>query len=596
MSWEAWLTCFLILIMFIALVRNWAPADLVLMAVLTSLVLAGEIFNSPLLPSAAEAVGGLGNSGLITVAVLFVVVAGLVQTGAIDLIAGPILGRPKTVGDAQFRLMAPVGLLSAFMNNTPVVAMFLPVVEDICKRTQISPSKLYLPMAYSATIGGVCTLVGTSTNMIVNGLLIDATGTGMKMFDLTWVGLPCAVVAFAYLLSAGRWLLPDRQPALTLHEDPRQYTVEVIVLQGGPLVGKSVEEAGLRHLPGLYLVEIDRDGELLKAVSPRQRLYSGDRLVFVGVVESVVDLQKMRGLTRVAESAFQIETPHAHRRLFEVVVSNRCPLIGTTIREGQFRSMYNAAVVAVARGSRRVEGKIGDIVLQSGDTLLLEADEDFISRERNSSHFFLMSRVENSQPVLHERAWMALAVLAGMVITVTLGWLNLLTASMVAAGMMIAFQCCSIGRARQSVDWSLLIVIAASLGIGRAVESTGLASIAASEMIGLAGGHPWLVLLAVYFVTMMFTELITNNAAAVLVFPIAMSVSAGLEVSPLPFVIAIAVAASAGFATPFGYQTNLMVYGPGGYRFSDYLRVGIPLDLVFLVTAVTIIPFIWPFK
>jgi di/tricarboxylate transporter len=595
MTWEAWLTCFTIFIMFLALVRNWAPADLVLTAALTVLVLAGELFHSQRLPDAAQAVSGLGNSGLITVAILFVVVAGLVQTGATNIIAGPILGRPKTVVAAQFRLMAPVGLLSAFMNNTPVVAMFLPIVEDICKRTQISPAKLYLPMAYAATIGGVCTLVGTSTNMIVNGLLIDVTGSGMKMFDLTWIGLPCAAVAFLYLLIAGRWLLPDRQPALTLHEDPREYTVEVIVLQGGPLVGKSIEEAGLRHLPGLYLVEIDRDGELLKAVSPRQRLYAGDRLVFVGVVESVVDLHKMRGLTRAAETAFQIETPHANRRLFEVVVSNRCPLIGTTIRDGQFRAMYNAAVVAVARGSRRVAGKIGDIVLQSGDTLLLEADEDFISRERNSSHFFLMSGVENSQPILHDRAWIAIAVLLGMVTAVTAGWLSLLTASLLAAGIMIVSQCCSLGQARQSVDWSLLVVIAASLGIGQSIESTGLASIVATEIIGWAGGHPWLVLLAVYFVTMIFTELITNNAAAVLVFPIAMSASAALEVDPMPFVIAIAVAASAGFATPFGYQTNLMVYGPGGYRFGDYLRVGIPLDLIFLMVSVVIIPLVWPF-
>ncbi len=413
MSWEAWLTCLTVVVMFVALVRNWAPADLVLMAALTLLVLAGELFDSRRLPSAAEAVAGLGNSGLITVAVLFVVVAGLVQTGAMNVVAGPIVGRPKTVGAAQFRLMAPVGLLSAFLNNTPVVAMFLPVVEDICKRTQISPSKLYLPMAYAATFGGVCTLVGTSTNLIVNGLLIEATGSGMKMFDLTWVGLPCAVAAIAFLLVAGRWLLPDRRPAITLHEDPRQYTVEMIVLEGGPLVGKSVEEAGLRHLPGLYLVEIERAEERLAAVSPRQRLQSRDRLVFVGVVESVVDLQKLRGLTRAAEAAIQFDGSHANRQLFEVVVSDRCPLIGTTIRDGKFRAMYNAAVVAVARGSRRVEGKIGDIVLQSGDTLLLEADEDFVSRERNSSHFFLMSGVENSQPLRHDRAWIAITVLVG---------------------------------------------------------------------------------------------------------------------------------------------------------------------------------------
>ncbi len=596
MSWEAWLTCLTIVVLFIALVRNWAPPDCVLMAALTVLVAAGELFSSPRLPSAAQAVAGLGNSGLVTVAILFVVVAGLVQTGAMSLVAAPILGRPKTAGAVQARLMAPVVLLSAFLNNTAVVAMFMPVVDDICKRTRISPSKLYLPMAYAATFGGVCTLIGTSTNLIVNGLLIEATGSGMRMFDLTWIGLPCAVAAVGFLLLASRWLLPDRRPVITIHEDPRHYTVEMIVQEAGPLVGKTVEEAGLRHLPQLFLVEIERAGELIAAVSPRQRLHAQDRLVLVGVVESVVDLQKLRGLTRAAEPTFQLETPRTNRHLIEAVVSDRCPLIGTTIRDGQFRTTYNAAVVAVARAGRRFGGKIGDIVLRAGDTLLLEADEGFVPRERNSSHFFLISGVENSQPLRHDRAWLAIAILSAMVATVAASWLDLLPAALVAAGLMIAMQCCSITQARQSVDWSLLVVIAASLGIGQAIETSGLALTVSSQIIGLAGGSPWLVLAAVYFVTMLFTELITNNAAAVLVFPIAMASAKTLGVNPMPLVLAVAVAASAGFATPFGYQTNLMVYSPGGYRFSDYLRIGIPLDIIFLVVTVAITPLVWPFR
>ncbi len=596
MTWEAWLTCASLLVLFVALLRNWAPTDLLMMAVLTFLVAVGELVGSDRLPRAAEAVAGLGNAGIVTVAVLFVVVAGLVQTGAMGLIAGPLLGRPQSVGSALTRLMTPVVLLSAFLNNTPVVAMFMPVVEDICKRTGISSSKLYLPMAYMATFGGVCTLVGTSTNLIVNGLMIEATGTGMKMFDLTWVGLPCAVVAVVFLLLASHRLLPDRKPPIALHEDPRQYTVEMIVKEGGPLVGKTVEEAGLRHLPGLFLVEIERAGELLAPVSPGRRLHVRDRLVFVGVVESVVDLQKMRGLVRAPEPAFQLEAPHSNRCLIEAVVSNRCPLIGTTIRDGHFRSTYNAAVVAVARGGRRIESKIGDIVLQSGDTLLLEATADFVPRERNSNHFFLLSGVENSEPVQHHRAWVAIVVLLGMLFTVTAGWLELLTAALLAAGMMIVTRCCSMSQARQSVDWSLLVVIAASLGIGRAIESSGLANLMSTQIIGLAGGHPWLVLLAVYCVTMILTELITNNAAAVLVFPIAMASAQTLDVNLMPFAVATAIAASAGFATPFGYQTNLMVYGPGGYRFSDYCRVGIPLDLLFLVVTVLLTPLVWPFR
>ncbi len=270
-------------------------------------------------------------------------------------------------------------------------------------------------------------------------------------------------------------------------------------------------------------------------------------------------------------------------------------MVGTSIREGEFRSYYNAAVVAVARGGQRVPGKIGDIVLEPGDTLLLETDEDFLLRQRNSSHFFLVSGVENSQPVRRDRAWVALGLLVAMVSVAAIGWLDLLTAALIAGGLMIALGCSSISQARQSVDWSLLVVIAAALGIGKAIELSQLADVAAAEIIGFAGGHPWWVLVAVYFVTMVFTELVTNNAAAVLVYPIAMSAARSLNADMMPFVIAICIGASAGFATPFGYQTNLMVYGPGGYRFTDYLRVGIPLDLVFMAVTVTLTPIMFPF-
>jgi di/tricarboxylate transporter len=595
MSWEAWFTLLVITGLFIALLRNWAPTDFVLVAALTLLVVVGELTGSDLLPSPAEAAAGLGNSGLVTVAALFTVVVGLVHTGAMNLFVVPLVGHPKSVASAQARLTSPVILLSAFLNNTTVVAMFMPVIDDICKRTRISPSKLYLPMAYAATFGGVCTLIGTSTNLIVSGLLQEATGTQLRMFDLTWVGLPCAIVATSFLLLSSRWLFPDRRPAITHHDDPRQYTVEMIVQEGGALVGKTITEAGLRHLPQLFLVQIERGDESIHAVSPRQVLHAGDRLVFVGVVESVVDLQKVRGLVRDEHAVHPPTGARKRRRLIEAVVSNRCPLIGSTIREGQFRTVYDAAVVAVARGSRRVEGKLGDIVLQSGDTLLLEADESFVPRQRDSSHFFLISGVENSQPVRHDLAPIALGLLLVMIVVVTLGWVALLTAALVVAGIMVAIGCCSVDQARQGIDWSLLVVIAASLGIGKASETSGLAGAVAQEIIGIAGGSPWLVLLAVYGVTLLFTELITNNAAAVLVFPIALASANSLAVSPMPYVIAIAIAASAGFATPFGYQTNLMVYTPGGYRFSDYLRAGIPLDLIFLVVTVLVTPLVWPF-
>ena len=252
-------------------------------------------------------------------------------------------------------------------------------------------------------------------------------------------------------------------------------------------------------------------------------------------------------------------------------------------------------MIAVARSGKRLDARIGDIVLEPGDTLLLEAHQGFVQQRRNSNHFFLVSGVENSAPPRHERAWLALAILAAMVVVAGFEWLDMLTAALVAGLLMILARCCTTAEARQSIDWSVLLVIGASLGIGQTLDTSGAAKIVADKLINLASGNPWMVLTMVYLVTMIFTELITNNAAAVLVFPIALAAARSLEVSFMPFAIAIMIAASGGFATPIGYQTNLMVYGPGGYRFSDYVRIGVPLDLVFMAVTVSITPLIYPF-
>ena len=593
MNWESWFCLGTLITLLIALSRNRIPTDAVMVFALTAIVGVGAATRSPNLPDPATAVAGFGNSGLISIAVLFVVVAGLVKTGAITM-ARQFIGTPTTVPQALMRIFAPVMGASAFLNNTPVVAMFMPVIDDLCKRTTLSPSRLYLPMAYAATFGGVCTLVGTSTNLIVAGMLKDI-GVQLEMFDLAWTGIPCAIGGALFLIFFSARILPDRTAAVNTDEDPRQYTVEMIVLPDGPLVGKSVHAAGLRHLQNLYLVEIVREGQQMAAVSSRQRLRANDRLVFVGVVESVTELKQIRGLSASADDADALTMDITQRRLIEAVVSNRCPLIGSSIREGLFRTTYNAAIVAIARGDQRIPGKIGDVKLLAGDTLLLDTDEDFLKRQRNSSHFHLVSSVDDSAPIRHDRAWIAIVILIAMVTLVATSTMQLLPASLIAACLMVATGCCALGQARDSVDWSLLVVIAAALGIAQAITSSGLAATIADNIIGLAGGHPWLVLLAVYVVTTLFTESITNNAAAALVFPIAVSAATALDVNVMPFAICVCVAASAGFATPFAYQTNLMVYGPGGYRFTDYLRLGAPLSLIFMVITVALTPLIWPF-
>jgi len=589
LGWQAWTTLGVVGLVVGLLAFTRIGPDLIVLAGLIVLLLVGVL-------TPQEALSGFANEGMVTVAVLFVVAAALEETGAMSLVMQRLLRRPKSVVAAQAWMMGPVIIMSAFINNTPVVAMFMPVIADWAKRNRLPVSKLMIPLSYAAILGGICTMIGTSTNLVVNGLLVQAHLPSLKMFDITWVGLPCAVVGLVYVLLLGRRLLPDRRPAISpTDDDSREYTVEMLVEPYSTLVGQTIEGAGLRHLPGLYLMEIDRADEVLVAVSPLERLQVNDRLIFVGIVESVVDLQKIHGLTPAPDQIFKLDTPRSERCLIEAVVSNTCSLIGKSIRDGRFRTVYNAVVVAVARNGERIRKKIGDIVLQAGDTLLLETYPSFVEQQRNSRDFFLVSPVENSTPPRYDRAWVALAILMGMVVVAAMNWMSMLKAASLAAGLMLLTRCCSGTTARRSVDLQVLLVIAASFGIGRALQVSGVAEAIAQTLIGLAGQNPWVVLAVVYGVTLVMTELLTNNAAAVLVFPIAIATAENLQVNFMPFGVAVMIAASCGFATPLGYQTHMMVYGPGGYRFSDYLRIGVPLDLLIWVTAVAIIPWVWKF-
>lgn len=603
LGWEAYITLLTVAFIVGLLIFTRFSPDMILLGGLTFLFGVGVI-------SASEALSGFSNEGMLTVAVLYIVVAGLRETGGIAWIVQKLLGRPNSPTNAQVRLMGPVAIMSAVLNNTPLVAMLIPAVNDWAKQFRLPVSKLMIPLSYAAILGGTCTLIGTSTNLVVYGLLLEqnlivnqqvknVVQTDLPtlgMFDIAWIGFPSLILGLLYILIFSRWLLPDRQAAMNQLKNPREYTVEMIVEEGSPLVGKTIEQAGMRSLPGAFIAEIDRADHIIPAVSPQEKLHANDRLIFVGIVESVVDLQRIRGLKPATDQVFKLDSPRSDRCLIETVVSNSCPLVGKTIRDGKFRSVYNAVVIAVARNGERVKKKIGDIVLCQGDTLLLEAHPSFFDRQRNSRDFFLVSRIENSNPPRHEKAVLAVLILLAMVTVVTIGWLSMIKAAMIAAGLMIITRCCSPNVARNSLDLSVLLVIAASFGIGNALENTGAAKFIAYELITMAGEHPQILLAVIYFVTMLFTEMITNNAAAVLIFPITLSLTQAQGLNFMPFAIAIMMAASASFSTPIGYQTNLMVYGPGGYRFTDYFRFGIPLNLLMWFLSVTLIPLIWPLR
>lgn len=600
MTWEAWLTIAVACTLLVSLTLRLGATDLLALACLAILVSVQNITGSSLLPTPEEAVSGFGNQGLITIGLLFAVVAGLEFTGGTELATGWLLNRAKSLTDAQARLLIPVAALSGFLNNTPVVGALTPVVGDLAKRVNESTSRLLLPMSYAAILGGMCTLMGTSTNLIVADLNSKAITAGvantqpLNFFSPALVGVPAALLGLIYMLSTSRWLIPERRKAVSVADDPKQYTVEMQVDAAGPLVGRSIEEAGLRHLPGLYVAEIQRGDGTIAAAKPEERLHADDTLILVGAIESVVDLRKIRGLTPSDDQARKLQVPAWRRTLVEAVVSPRCALLGKTIRKGKFRSTYNAAVVAVARGDKRLRGKLGDVRLETGDVLLLEASPSFLHRQRDAHDFLLVSEVKQGVVRRPELAWTAILILVVMVFLAAATRITIMTSAMMATMAMIAFRCCTTGEARRSVDWSVLIVIGAAIGIGTAMNESGAANSIAESLISLAGGDSMLALASVFLATMICTELITNNAAAVLMFPIALQTAATLDSNPTAFVITVMIAASASFLTPFGYQTNLMVFGVGGYRAIDYVRFGLPLSLIVFVVTMLVVPWQWP--
>lgn len=562
--------------------------EVVMMAGLTFLVVSGVI---PI----KDAVAGFSNEGLLTVGVMFIIAAGLRDTGAMELFSVKLFGRTNSVRKAQARIMAPIIALSGFLNNTPLVAAFIPAISDWSKKNGISPSKLMIPLSYAAILGGTITIIGTSTNLVVNGLLTSETGSGFGFFEIAWVGVPCAAAGFLYVVAFGKWLLPGRKSAIEAFSNPKEYTIEMIVEPASSLVNTTIEAAGLRHLPGLFLIEIDRKGNIIAAPTPDEILLENDRLIFSGVTESVVDLQKIKGLTPSTDQIFKLNTPRQDRCLIEAVVSGRNPLIGKTIKEGEFRSVYNAVVIGVARDGERLKEKIGDIELKIADTLLLETHDSFISRYRNTRDFLLIRQIEDSSPRDHKKGWVAWSILLSMILLASFEVLNILTAALLAVGAMLITKCVNANTARRSIELQVLIVIGASFGIGKALELTGAAGVISKSFLSIVGDNPIFVLAGVYLLTMIMTEMITNNAAAIIMFPIAIATAHQLGLNFMPFAIAITMAASASFSTPIGYQTNLMVYGPGGYKFNDYFKIGIPLNLMMWIISVIIIPQVWSF-
>ena len=532
MSLDAAITLAVVALTIVALAREVLSPDVLLFGALIVLVAAGVL-------DFEAALRGFSNPVLLTIAGLLVVAAGLKVTGALEVVTDLVLGTARTLRQALARLTGTTVVASAFLNNTAIVAMGIPVATRWSRRRGIAPSRVLIPLSYASILGGLCTLIGTSTNLVVDGLMTSHGLPELGFFELARVGVPIAVVGVVYLVLAGPALLPDRSQVEADAESARRYLAEMRLTSPSPLIGRTVEDAGLRHLPGLFLVRIERATGFVAPVGPAERLAEGDRLTFAGLVETIVDLRRYRGLEPITggepEGGEGAAGGAEALELHEAVISPGSPLVGSSIREASFRARYNAAVIAVHRHGERIEKRIGDIVLRPGDALMLEAAAGFDRAFRDSSDFYLVSRVDDSAAPRHEHRWVSILVLATVVTLAATGLVSITLAAALGGLAMVATGCLSPGEAKRAVDWSLLVVIGSALGIAVAMEKSGAAVLLAEGVADASASFgPRGVLAGLFVATLVLTELVTNNAAAAIMFPVAVSVAGSLELAPRP--------------------------------------------------------------
>jgi di/tricarboxylate transporter len=586
MSFEIWYTAALLLIMSLFLVWEWIEVEVTLFAVLLLLVI-GKVITL------RDAFAGFANEGMITIAFLFVVVGALNNSGMIRHLNPFIFGDPGgSVPKKLLRLLLPIAAISAFMNNTPVVAVMIPVVLSWADKQNQAPSKYLIPISFAAILGGMCTLIGTSTNLIVHGLMIDYGMEGFTLFEISKVGVPVTLLGILFIVFVGYRLLPERKkPLVELGEDTRQFVIELKVTGEYQNIGKTIEEAGLRHLKGLFLFQVERSGEIIAPAKPNEKILLGDRLFFTGVPQTILELQKTPGLSLTKDSHFDLKQYDSSEiKTFECVISPGSPLLRKTVRDSNFRGKYEAVIIAIHRHGERIKKKIGDIFLQPGDTLLVLAAKDFREKWYHSRDFYLIAGAKALPSKPQWRGYVSAGILVSIVLLASFNILPLLSAAGIGVIVLFLTRTITTGEARNMVDWRVLVIIALSLGIAAAIKKSGLAEILAEMIVNF--GHSFGafgVLASIYVLTSLYTAIITNNAAAALLFPIAMSAAAAIRGEPHAFALTVMIAAAASFATPISYQTNLMVYGPGGYKFNDFLKIGIPLQVLVGILALGLI-------
>ena len=591
MTAEMIFVALMIVLMLLALLMEVARADLIVFFFLVVFLLTGII-------STEQALSGFSNEGMLTVLLLFIVAGAIQKHGIIENYIDRLLSDHRGTKRSMIKLLAPISLFSGFLNNTPIVVTLTPILKNWCQQNGIAPSKFLIPLSYVTILGGTITLIGTSTNLVVHGLLIQSGREGFGFFQLAVVGLPIAVAGLIYIFTLGYRLLPDTLGAKEqIREEVKEFLAEAVIEKDYEHVNGRIVEAVNNSLKGIYILEIIRNDTRIFPVTPNTIIEEGDHLLFSGTLNTIASVQKQKGITLKTGTDQTLDSLKDDKfELIEAVISHQSGLVGKSVKSASFRSKYNAGVIAVHRNNERIKGRVGEIMLKPGDTILLLAGNDFMEMHMHSIDFYVVTSLSPPEPLNQSSAkgWAGLALLLVMISSVTLGFLSMFEAMLIAVILLMLFKFIDADEMLSYIQFNVILLIASAFGVGAAMMESGLAQFLAENMLMIARPLGVIGVIAIlYIMTNIFTELITNTGAAVLMFPIAMEMATQMDMDYMGLTVTIAIAASASFITPIGYQTNLIVYGPGGYKFTDYIKVGVPLSLMTMVISTLIIYTVW---
>ena len=581
----AWITIVTVLSMFTVMLFTKLRADLVFLGAIGILYVTGVL-------DAKEAFSGFSSTSVVVIGVLFVVVAGLMHTGVLQWIVKHLLGQPSSYGKAVIRLMLPVAALSSFLSNTTVVALFVNIVKMWSKKLNISPSKLLIPLSYASGMGGVCTLIGTPPNLIISGLYEEKTGEAMNILTTTIPGLFCLFIGVLSII-AMRKLLPERKAPDGAFESTGEYTVELLVPSDNPHIGETLGEAGLYHVKGGSLIELYHFDDAPTPISEDEPIMGGDHMVYAGQIDELLEMAKSHQLVSADHHVFTMSELDTNRQFRTAYVNFGSRLIGKTIGDSTFEKDNNLTLAAVARRGERINKAPRQVVLQAGDSLLFTCPKNInvnTSSLKNALHFYDSDDVPN----IGRGTLVSTAIMIAMVVLSAMGVMPLLQCAFIAAMAMLVFRCCSPEQAMKSVNWEILMVFAGSVVLGLAIQKTGIAERLAFSILDVCGTNPLVVMTAICFVGTFITEFISNTAAGAMFFPIMYEAAEKLGYEPFPFLVALMVSVSSSFATPIGSPTHMLVYGPGGYRFSDFMRIGLLMNIIILFANIFIVNIIYP--